>query len=211
MRRVRIKVCGLTRVEDAVLAADLGADAIGFVLWPGSPRATGVDEALAIGRAVPPFVTRVGVVVDPAVGEINEIVRTARLDVLQLHGHETPGDFADVPVRLIKAVALDSDAAVEAALQMPDPVLLLVDASDPARRGGTGRRADWERAARLSARRRIVLAGGLTPENVAEAMAAVSPWGVDVSSGVELSPGRKDAGRVRAFFAAVTTAQGAGQ
>jgi phosphoribosylanthranilate isomerase len=181
------------------------------VLWPGSPRATGVDEALAIGRAVPPFVTRVGVVVDPAVGEINEIVRTARLDVLQLHGHETPGDFADVPVRLIKAVALDSDAAVEAALQMPDPVLLLVDASDPARRGGTGRRADWERAARLSARRRIVLAGGLTPENVAEAMAAVSPWGVDVSSGVELSPGRKDAGRVRAFFAAVTTAQGAGQ
>jgi phosphoribosylanthranilate isomerase len=204
--RVRVKICGLTRVEDAVLAVDLGADAIGMVFWPASPRVINVEQARAIGRAVPPFVTRVGVFVDMPPHDVGEIAERAGLDVAQLHGDEPIEAYAGIGRRLVKSVSLTADGQVAAAARWPREVTPLVDAHDTDLRGGTGRTANWPRAAKLAAARPIVLAGGLTADNVAEAVRVVVPWGVDVSSGVESAPGLKNPDRLRAFFAAVARA-----
>jgi phosphoribosylanthranilate isomerase len=200
---VRVKICGLTQLDDARLAVTCGADALGFVFWPRSPRITRPGSARAISRALPALVTRVGVFVDQSVDEVWTIVDDAGLDVVQLHGDESPGAYLDIGVRVIKAVALDAADSVERALRLPPDVSLLVDASDRDRRGGTGHLANWDRAARVAAERPILLAGGLTADNVAAAIRHVRPWGVDVSSGVESAPGIKDPERVKAFFAAL--------
>lgn len=200
MSVTRIKICGLTRVEDAQLAVALGAAAVGFVFWPGSPRAVSAAHVRAITAALPALVTRVGVFVNMPVDDVARIVDVARLDVAQLHGEESVDDYRRVAARLIRGRSLVDDAAVEAARQIPADVTLLVDAHDPARRGGTGQRADWTRAARLAGERPVILAGGLTPDNVAAAVEQVRPWGVDVSSGVEAAPGVKSAEKLRAFF-----------
>jgi phosphoribosylanthranilate isomerase len=201
--RVRVKICGLTRLEDAELAVALGADAVGFVFWEMSPRAVSIREVGAITRRLPPLVTRVGVFVDASPAEVEVAVRGSGLDVVQLHGGEAPEAYRAVGARVMKVAALDSEAAVGAVAAWPDDVMPLVDAIDHERRGGTGKVAGWAHAAALARRRPIVLAGGLTSDNVAEAVRTVKPWGVDVSSGVESAPGIKSAERLRAFFAAV--------
>lgn len=203
MSRVRVKICGITRREDADAAVRLGADAVGFVLWSKSPRAATVAEAARIAAALPSFVTRVGVFVNPSLNEVNDAVTRIGLDVVQLHGDESPGAFHTVEARCVKATALESDEDVRSVAAWAPEIMPLVDCADADRRGGTGRVADWTRAARVSFVRPIVLAGGLTAENVREAIAAVRPWAVDTSSGVEERPGIKSVERMERFFAAV--------
>lgn len=196
-----VKICGITRLEDAAAAVEAGAGAVGFIAWPGSPRFVDADRMRAIVRTLPPFVTPVGVFVNQTADEVNRIADLAGLGAVQLHGDETR-EFAEQMERpVVKAVSVNgSDDRWTA---WPANVTLLVDAHDPVRRGGTGHTANWGAAAQLAARRRVVLAGGLSPDNVVEAVARVRPYGIDVSSGVEGSPGVKDADRIRALFAAL--------
>jgi phosphoribosylanthranilate isomerase len=196
---VFVKVCGITRLTDALHAVEQGATAIGFVLWPRSPRAVTVERAAEISAELPSHVMRVGVFVNETVDRIRTIAGQARLTAVQLHGDEPPAyaDALDWPVFRAVSVA-DLQFASEAwAPETP----LLVDNIDPVRRGGTGAVIDWSQAAAMASKRRIVLAGGLTPDNVASAIRAVRPFGVDVSSGVEASPGVKDFGKVAEFIA----------
>lgn len=199
---MRIKICGITRREDAEAAVAAGADALGFVFWPKSPRAIDPFDARAIVATLPPFVTTVGVFVNAGAAHVNAVARLVGLSAVQLHGDETPEVLSALRVPVIKAV---SGEAADAG-RWPARVLLLVDAVDPERRGGTGHRADWRRAAALAASRPVLLAGGLTPDNIEDAIAAVRPFGIDVSSGVEHAPGIKDHVRVAALCAAVTRA-----
>ena len=208
MSRTRVKVCGLTRPEDARLAVTLGADAIGLIFWERSPRRVSLDQAHALCEVLPAFVTRVGVFVNASPGEVQTIVDGVGLDAVQLHGDEAPDAFASVRARLIKVVALDDDGGLAEAASLPSTVTPLVDATDRERRGGTGQLADWQRAGRLAAVRPTILAGGLTAENAARAMTEVRPWALDVSSGVEDAPGIKSADKLRAFFHAVRSGEG---
>jgi phosphoribosylanthranilate isomerase len=201
MTPVRIKICGLTRLEDARLAAHLEVDAIGVVLWAGSPRAVSLAVARELCQALPAFTQRVGIFVTPAVDEVESAVRTVGLGAIQLHGVPDPAPFQALGLPILWAAGLAGD--------QPDPVApphttLLLDAHDPARHGGTGRTIDWTRAEAIARReRRLVLAGGLTAENVGRAIARVRPYGVDTSSGVESAPGIKSAVRLKAFVEAV--------
>lgn len=206
MTRVPVKVCGTTRAADALLAAELGVAALGFVFWPNSPRRIEPAEAGRIGRALPPFVLRVGVFVDESPDEVARHVGEAGLDVVQLHGDERVGEFTQVGARVVKSVTLSSQADLDAAAALPDGVALLVDVADRERRGGTGRRANWALAGELARRRTVILAGGLTADNVGEALRLVRPAAIDVSSGVESAPGFKDPDRLRQFLAAVVAA-----
>ncbi|MBI4577164.1 MAG: phosphoribosylanthranilate isomerase [Planctomycetes bacterium] len=200
---VRVKVCGLTRAEDVDAAVEAGADAAGFVLWSGSPRAVDIHQARELAARLPPFVTAVGVFVDPDPRDAVSFCQWARIGTVQLHGTETPVEvqwFQGAGLRVIRAVrALPSG-------QFPEPSLAdayLLDSTGPSGEGGTGRRVDWEQAARFAqVHPRTILAGGLGPENVAEAVRLVRPHAVDVSSGVEVAPGVKDPGRLRAFVEA---------
>jgi phosphoribosylanthranilate isomerase len=196
-----IKICGITRAEDAQLAVKLGASAVGFVFWPDSPRFLDPYRARRIVATLPPFVSTVGVFVDQTLEEVNGIASVARLSVVQLHGRETPAFAAHVMRPVIKAVSV-FDAAT--AWAWPERVTLMADAHDPVRRGGTGTTADWAGAARLAAQRAVILAGGLRADNVGDALAAVKPFGIDVSSGVESAPGVKDHDKLRALFDAVS-------
>jgi phosphoribosylanthranilate isomerase len=198
-----VKICGITRAEDAAIAVEAGAGALGFVFWPGSPRHVSVDQARAIVNELPALVTAVGVFVNQGCDEVNRIADQARLGAVQLHGDETPDDAARMDRPVIKAVTVNETSDPEGLAAWPPVVTLLVDAPDPVRRGGTGRTADWDAAARLAAHRRVMLAGGLNADNVAEAVSRVDPFGVDVSSGVESAPGVKDPTRIRALFAAL--------
>jgi phosphoribosylanthranilate isomerase len=195
---VIIKICGITRAEDAALAVALGASALGFVFWPGSPRAIDPHRARAIAASLPPFVTAVGVFVNQPAGFINSVSNLVGLGVVQLHGDEDPAYAAAVKRPVLKAVNLPADSA--AIDRWSERTMLLVDAHDPVRRGGTGTTADWGLAAPLARQRPIMLAGGLTPDNVADAIAWVQPFGIDVSSGVEQAPGIKDRHRMMALF-----------
>ncbi len=199
MSGLLVKICGITRAEDAAAAAALGAGAIGFIFWPGSPRAVDPYRARRIAAALPPFVTPVGVFVNQPEEYINAVASLVGLGAVQLHGDEDPAFAARLRRPVLKAVSQPAEA--RAASRWPRQVMLLVDAHDPVRRGGTGAVADWTRAAALAAERPIMLAGGLTPENVLEAVARVRPFGIDVSSGVEAAPGVKDHDRLTALFA----------
>jgi phosphoribosylanthranilate isomerase len=206
MSRTRIKICGLTRAEDALFAAECGADALGFVFWQQSPRCVTPDQAAAIVAALPACVMAVGVFVDQPVDEVRRIVTAVGLGAVQLHGDESLEPWATMPCRLFKAVGVDEAFDASSLTAWPTKVTPVLDAADPVRRGGTGRTIDWHAAARASAMRRVMLAGGLTPETVEHAIGRVAPWAVDVSSGVEHGPGVKDHGRLAAFFAAVARA-----
>jgi phosphoribosylanthranilate isomerase len=210
-RRTRVKICGLTRFEDAELAVELGADALGFVFWRDSPRAVSPEVVREIVRHLPALPVRVGVFVNAPAEEVAHVAEVAALDVVQLHGDEHLHDYEHLAPRLIKSVHITDEASLESATRLPSGVVLLVDAVDPARRGGTGQIADWTSAARLASRRPIMLAGGLTAENVAQAVLEVRPWAVDVSSGVEWSPGIKSPDRMRAFFERVREANAEGE
>ena len=201
--RPRLKICGLTRAEDAAAAVRGGADAVGFVLWTRSPRAVSPDTARAIARQLPALVTRVGVFVNTPPDEVGALVRYVGLDAVQLHGDEPVEPYLALGVRIIRAVAAGDAPADELARRFPDAVTILVDALDRERRGGTGQLADWEFAAALARLRPIVLAGGLTAGTVSDAIRQVRPWALDVSSGVESVPGVKDPERLARFFAQV--------
>ena len=199
--RTRIKFCGLRRQEDVDAALAAGADALGFVMWPASPRAVTAAGIARLGSQAP--VPRVGVVVNVAPAEAREVVGIARLQALQLHGDEDPRAYASLGVPIIRAVQLRSRADVDAALALPADVTVLVDAAAGTARGGTGTPANWSLASEVARRRPVILAGGLTPANVGDAIRSVRPWGVDVSSGVESAPGVKDHAKLRAFADAV--------
>jgi phosphoribosylanthranilate isomerase len=194
-----VKICGITRLEDAEAAVAAGAGAIGFIFWPDSPRFIDPYRARTIAAALPPFVTPVGVFVNQLLDHVNSVANLVRLGAVQLHGDETPGFAAAVCVPVMKAVW----SGHEEVASWPARVRLLLDVHDPVARGGTGRTIDWTAAAGIAAQREIMLAGGLTPDNVAEAIARVRPFGIDVSSGVERAPGIKDLRRLRALFEAV--------
>jgi phosphoribosylanthranilate isomerase len=200
----RVKICGIRRVEDALLAAELGAHAIGFVFWPSSPRFLDPDEARPIAAALPPFMTTVGVFVDQPEAYVSDVARLLNLGAVQLHGHELPESYAQSTHRVIKAVAVtDGRDCVPTVAAVPARATVLLDAHDPVRRGGTGRTIDWSQAAAAAKTRPIILSGGLNADNIRDAVDTVRPYAVDVSSGVESSPGVKDAGKMRALFAAL--------
>jgi phosphoribosylanthranilate isomerase len=197
-----VKICGVTRLEDAEAAVAAGAGAIGFVFWPDSPRFIDPYRARAIRSRLPPFVTAVGVFVDQPLEHVTGVASLVRLGAVQLHGDETPQYAARIATPVVKAMPVDTASGERVAL-WPAATTLLLDVHDPVKRGGTGRTIDWAAAAKVAAVRRIVLAGGLTPDNVADAVAQVRPFGIDVSSGVEQAPGIKDHQRLRALFEAL--------
>jgi phosphoribosylanthranilate isomerase len=194
-----VKICGITRPEDAEAAVDSGAGAIGFIFWPKSPRFIDPFRAEKIAARLPAFVTPVGVFVNQSAEYVNGVARLVRLGAVQLHGDETIEYAATIRSAVIKALKV-GDTRVDF---WPGRDTVLLDADDPVRRGGTGQTVDWAGAASVAARRKVLLAGGLTPENVCDAIARVRPFGIDVSSGVERAPGIKDHQRLRALFEAV--------
>ena len=191
-----VKICGITNEDDALLAVAMGADAVGFVFAP-SPRQVAAQQVYDITRRLPPEILTVGVFRDEHPSRVIDTVHRAGLKAAQLHGHETPSMVAEVAEQIrwvIKAVAAGSPDARRANEFGTD--LVLVDAPTP----GSGRVFDWTLIDDVAEGPRLILAGGLDPDNIAEAVRAVRPWGVDVSSGVERSPGRKDALKVKAFI-----------
>jgi phosphoribosylanthranilate isomerase len=198
--RVRVKICGITRLEDALAAVQYGADAIGFVFDSGSPRFIDGEKAADIAGALPPFVTKTGLFVDADAGFVHRMLEQVPLDLLQFHGEEESGYCGRFRRPYIKSVAMDADVDLAAvATVYSDASALLLDASVPGIPGGTGERFDWSLVP-ADASAPIILAGGLTPENVGEAIASVRPYAVDVSSGVEREKGIKDAARIEAFM-----------
>jgi len=203
---VLVKICGITRREDAEAAIELGANALGFVFWPRSPRYVDPEQARSILGALPPFITTVGVFVDQTARLINGVSARVGLSAVQLHGDEPVAMVDDIERPVIKALAMSDELDADDADAWPERVRLLLDVHDPVQRGGTGRTIDWGRAAGLAKRRPVLLAGGLRPENVADAVRTVRPYGIDVSSGVESAPGVKDRALLSALFRAITEA-----
>jgi len=202
-------VCGITSVEDGLLAARAGADAVGFVFWPGSPRALDLEAARRISAALPPFLLRVGVFVDAPRDALIHTAEAVGLDVLQLHGQEPPEALAGLPRRVLKAVSVGDDFRPEDALRYEGHVAgILLDTKVPGGPpGGTGQPFDWTRVRPVrEGASFLMLAGGLNAENVRRALTAVRPDAVDVSSGVESQPGRKDPDKLKAFIEAVRSA-----
>jgi phosphoribosylanthranilate isomerase len=202
--RVFVKICGITSARDAQMAVAAGADALGFVFWSKSPRHVSLEDAARISAEVPPFVVRVGVFVDAHRDELARAADIADLDVLQLHGDEPPEALEGLPRRVLKALRVGPTFSSGDALAYAERAAgVLLDAHRPGNPGGTGTVFDWARVQGLRDRVSfLVLAGGLTADNVADAIEAVHPHGVDVSTGVESSPGRKDPARLRAFVEA---------
>ncbi|MBM3883564.1 MAG: phosphoribosylanthranilate isomerase [Verrucomicrobia bacterium] len=223
---VQVKICGITNLADAQAAVAAGADALGFMFFAGSPRHLGVPAAARIVARLPNHVAAVGVFVNPTTEEVRRAVGECGLEALQFHGEEAPDFIARLqaldlfarplaaaaraktfslptqPIRTIKAFRIRAAASLSA-LSAFATDLWLLDSYVPGTRGGTGARFNWDLALEAKGRGRpIMLAGGLTPENVATAVASVAPFAVDVSSGVEVAPGKKEHARVRAFVAA---------
>lgn len=214
-----IKICGNTSLEDAQLAFEAGADAVGYV-FAASPRRITMDQVAAIARHLPEELEQIGVFVDATLEEIEFAVRACRLTGVQLHseaGLELPAMLRarlGPALRIVRVVHFSPEAAAHAAAIGLDPNVdaVLVDSRTATAVGGTGIAFDWNVAARTlfqngEARKLLIAAGGLTPANVAEAVARLQPWGVDVSSGVEAWPGRKDPGKVREFIAKARAAE----
>jgi phosphoribosylanthranilate isomerase len=199
----RVKICGVRRLQDAELATELGASAVGFVFWPGSPRFVDPYRARTIVGALPPWVTPVGVFVDQPPDYVAGVARLVGLGAVQLHGSEAVADYSRPGSRMIKAVPVGPNFSMAAVTDLPSNVTVLLDAHDPVRRGGTGQRIEWTVAAAAARLRRVILAGGLGPDNVQAAVDEVHPSAIDVSSGVESSPGIKDEGKMRALFGAL--------
>ncbi len=203
----RVKVCGVRGPEDARAAVEAGADALGFNFHPGSPRRTDLRTAARVISALPPFVATVAVWVDPDEARVREALGACRWSALQFCGSEGEALLSAFPPDLVLRTArLKNRAGLKAALALPRCAAVLVDAAVPGAHGGTGRTARWDLAAELARERPVVLAGGLNPDNVAEAIRKVRPWGVDAASGLESSPGRKDPARMRAFVRAAKAA-----
>jgi phosphoribosylanthranilate isomerase len=203
---VRSKICGITRIEDALLAIAAGADALGFVFYPQSPRAVTIAQAQTIIAALPPFVTTVGLFVNARRSQLNTLLELLPLDLLQFHGDETPADCAGYQRPYIKALRVKPDDDIaQLAAPYTQASGILLDTFVPGVPGGTGAAFDWSLVPR-NLPKPIILAGGLTAQNVFAAIAQVQPYAVDVSGGVEASKGIKDDAKVEAFLRAVRRA-----
>ena len=199
---VTVKICGITSEADALAAAEAGADAIGLMFYEGSPRHVTLEQAKAISAALPPHVMRVGVFVNAEEALVHQALTECMLNILQFHGDETPEECSRYPVMTLKAFRVQGEETL-AQLEAYPSAGYLLDAYVKDALGGTGATFNWDLAVRAQEfGKPIFLAGGLTPENVAEAVRKVQPFGVDVSSGVESEPGRKDAEQMRTFVAA---------
>lgn len=194
---VKIKVCGITQYEDARIASNLGVDALGFIFYPQSPRYISPSDAREIILRLPPFVSRVGVFVNEPTESIIEIAREAMLDTVQLHGEESAEECLALPYPVVKSFSVDTHSDLSLLEAYPVSGYLL-DTWDARKRGGTGKTFDWkvaERACRTY--HRVILAGGLGPTNIREALETVHPYAVDVNSGVEIKPGIKNPHKMR--------------
>jgi phosphoribosylanthranilate isomerase len=201
--RPLVKICGVRRHEDALVATELGAAAIGFVFWPRSPRFVDPYRARAIVAALPPFVIAVGVFVDQPDEYVRGVSDLVPLGAVQLHGNEPVEQYVRAPYRVIKSVPVGTAFDPAGTLALPKHVTVLLDAHDPVRQGGTGRVIDWNAAAVVARTRRTILSGGLNASNAREAIDTVKPYAIDVSSGVEVSPGVKDPAKLRELFAVI--------
>jgi phosphoribosylanthranilate isomerase len=197
----KIKICGITNLADAQLAVELGADALGFIFYPKSPRYIKVTDAANICNALPPFVTKVGVFVDELEYEIEKALNECLLNALQFHGDEPPGFCQKFAAKSIKAIRVRGEESLRAAAEYDVDALLLDTYTDESR-GGTGRAFDWSLAVKAKELLSppIILSGGLTTANVQEAVREVRPYAVDVASGVEREPGSKDPEKLRRFI-----------
>ncbi len=208
MEMVRVKICGLKRAEDAAAAVAAGADALGFNFWPGTQRYIDPVEAARIIADVPPAVLTVGVFVDEIPERVLEIAAETGVRALQLHGHESPEYLERLGAYLkIKTIKVDRDFRPEQLAQYRSASLFLLEGFVAGFVGGTGRTFDWSLAEQATHYAKIILAGGLTASNVAEAVRRVRPWGVDVASGVEIEPGKKDPRLIREFIQAARAAE----
>ncbi len=206
----RVKICGITRWDDARLSVDLGASALGFNFYPPSPRAISPADAWSIIRRLPPFVEAVGVFVNWPPMVVDALARSLRLGSVQLHGTESPGEVGELihKQRVIKAVQVKRGFRLASLARYRAADAILLDGFARGLHGGTGRTLDWKLAHAARRYGRIILAGGLTAENIAEAIRVAQPYAVDVASGVEVRPGRKDPVRLRELFAAVESMEG---
>jgi len=203
--RTRVKICGFTQTDDALYAASCGVDAIGLVFYPPSPRHVEIEQAHRIVSALPPFVTVVGLFVDAEQEQILDVLKRIPIDLLQFHGEETPAYCRSFARPYIKAVRMRDDVNVQSvAKEHAAAAGLLLDAYHPAAKGGTGSRFDWSRIP-AQCDRPIILAGGLTADNVRLALQTVGPYGLDVSSGVESAKGIKETMKMKAFLQKVQT------
>jgi len=201
--KVLVKICGLTNAEDAQMAVDCGANFLGFVMVPGTPRYIEPERVREIVDSLPVHVLKVGVFQNAKARDLKRALLDCRIDIAQLHGNESMAMARALgPERIWKAFCLETSKDVEKAIKFPSAALL-VDSVAGRRRGGTGKVANWKLAGELAKERRIVLAGGLTPKNVLKAIKTVRPHTVDVSSGVESEPGKKDPVLVKKFIDAV--------
>jgi phosphoribosylanthranilate isomerase len=198
-----IKICGITNREDAHLVAECGADAIGFIFYPRSPRYVAPEVAKKIIEEIPMGITTVGVFVNHEIQEVKKTAKLCDLDLIQLHGNESPEYCCQFPPSLvIKAFAPRTEDDLEKLRGYPVRAIL-VDTHDPLRYGGTGERSDWRLAALVKEQRPLILAGGLSIANIQEAIEFVAPHAVDISSGVEISPGKKDHQKIKAIIGLV--------
>jgi phosphoribosylanthranilate isomerase len=204
---IRIKICGITSAADALTAVQAGADALGFMLYQTSPRRVKREQAATIIRVLPPFVTKVGVFVNPTEAEVRAAIAEVGIDTLQFHGEESPEFCRQFGLKVIKAFRVRDAGSLQQA-QLYASEAWLLDSYVAGQPGGTGVTVNWELAADAARRHSwVILAGGLTPKNVADAVQKVRPFGVDVASGVESAPGEKDPDKVRAFIAAARSAE----
>jgi len=203
---VKVKICGITGGADALAAVDAGADALGFMFYAPSPRNVSFGVAAEIIRQLPPFVAKVGVFVNPSEDDVRRAVGECGLDTLQFHGEETPEFCRRFGLKTMKAFRVRDAESLRQTDAYANEAWLL-DSYVAGQLGGTGARFNWELATEAARRHTVLLAGGLTPENAAEAVRKVRPYGLDVSSGVESAPGKKDAAKVRAFIAAAKSMQ----
>jgi len=201
---VKVKICGITNYEDAQAAIDAGADALGFVFFDKSPRFINPLKAAGIISKLPPFIQTVGLFVNEETEQVNWTADYCGLDIVQLHGDETPEDCLELKRRVIKAFRIQKIVSIDPLEKYQDYQVsgYLLDAWSPDAYGGTGRTFNWELAEAAKQYGPVILAGGLTPDNVAEAIRVVNPYGVDVSSGVEAELGKKDAEKVQEFIRA---------
>lgn len=195
----KIKICGITNIDDALFAVEAGADALGFVFYEKSPRYVLPETVQQIISVLPPFVTTVGLFVNASAETIEPTLRMTGINVIQLHGDESPEQSVFSSSSVIKAIRV-KDADSLAGIERYPVSALLLDAWNDQQYGGTGESFDWQLARKLTGKLPLILAGGLNPDNVAEAIRVVAPYAVDVSSGVEISPGRKDHDKIRKFI-----------
>ena len=198
----RVKVCGITNLEDAWTAIEAGTDALGFVFVPNTPRYIKPDDAKAIMRQIPPLVTTIGLFVNAGSTQIRDVAKNCRLDAIQLHGNESPELCHSLNLRIIKAFRIKESEPLNILSKFQVDAYLL-DTYVKGKLGGTGKTFDWNLAYRAKKYGQIILAGGLNPSNVSTAINQVKPYAVDVSSGVEAEPGRKDPKKVRDFIRTV--------